>query len=236
MEESMKIKICGIRTAKEAGYINEAKADYAGCVFYEQSKRNVTFESAKEVLKALEPGIKKVAVTVSPDPELVYKIEELGFDILQVHKSLSEEVLTKTKIPIWYACNISTLTEIEKTAEYLAGFPKELTDKIEGIVADAANYGSGKTFDWKISDILGYRKSRRMLKAGAQSPPDDSVQRLLQNRLFILAGGLNPDNVTKGIELFSPDAVDVSSGVEDESGKSRDRIFEFVNEVRKADI
>ena len=58
----MKIKICGIRTAKEAGYINEAKADYSGCVFYEQSKRNVTFESAKEVLKALEPGIKKVAV------------------------------------------------------------------------------------------------------------------------------------------------------------------------------
>ncbi len=31
---------------------------------------------------------------------------------------------------------------------------------------------------------------------------------------FVLAGGLTPDNVSRGIDIFSPDIVDVSSGVE----------------------
>lgn len=232
----MKIKICGIRTVKEAEYINEAGADYAGFVFHEPSKRNITFDRVKEIFNVLDPHIKRVAVTVSPNIELVQKIKRLGFDILQVHKVLSEEVIKETEIPIWYACNISDLSEMEKTADYLDDLHEDLADKIVGIVADAPDYGSGKTFDWRVSDILGYRKSRRMLKAGAQSPPDDPVQRLLDDRLFILAGGLKPENIAEGIELFSPDVVDVSSGVEDENGKSRKRILEFVSEVRKTDI
>lgn len=36
---------------------------------------------------------------------------------------------------------------------------------------------------------------------------------------FVLAGGLTPDNVSRGIDIFSPDIVDVSSGVEKEPGQ-----------------
>ena len=42
-------------------------------------------------------------------------------------------------------------------------------------------------------------------------------------------------NVAKGIEIFEPDIVDVSSGVEKESGSGKDeeKIQQFISEVRK---
>ena len=42
----MKIKICGITSEKEADYLNDNKVDFAGFVFYEKSKRNITIEKA----------------------------------------------------------------------------------------------------------------------------------------------------------------------------------------------
>ncbi len=51
---------------------------------------------------------------------------------------------------------------------------------------------------------------------------------------FILAGGLNPDNVRKAIKTASPMGVDVSSGVEIAPGiKDRKLIEKFIKEARK---
>ena len=63
----MQIKICGLTRPKEAQYLNAAGADYAGFVFHPPSRRNVTIEEAKVIMEALNPGIKKVAVMVSPE-------------------------------------------------------------------------------------------------------------------------------------------------------------------------
>jgi len=57
----------------------------------------------------------------------------------------------------------------------------------------------------------------------------------LQEKQFILAGGLNPENVAEGIETFAPDIVDVSSGVEgDGAGKDRTLIEAFIRKVRES--
>jgi phosphoribosylanthranilate isomerase len=51
----------------------------------------------------------------------------------------------------------------------------------------------------------------------------------------ILAGGLRPTNVIKAIQLLSPDVVDVSSGVESETGVKDPKLVEqFVAAVRSA--
>lgn len=85
-------------------------------------------------------------------------------------------------------------------------------DEIAGYVFDAAGYGSGKTFDWSlVKDI----------------PRDD--------KLFLLAGGLNADNVAEAIKYVQLDGVDVSSGVENDNGKGKDgeKVDKFVQEVKR---
>ena len=53
-------------------------------------------------------------------------------------------------------------------------------------------------------------------------------------KLLLLAGGLNPDNVRMAIEAVHPDGVDVSSGVEndDGAGKNAEKIHDFVAAVK----
>ena len=80
-------------------------------------------------------------------------------------------------------------------------------ENIKGYVFDAPTYGSGETFDWSLLN---------------------NIKR--DDKLFILAGGLNGDNVRDGIKAVQPDGLDVSSGVENDNGvgKSREKIREFV--------
>ena len=45
-----KVKICGLTRIEDADFLNEAGADYAGFVFYEKSRRNVSLKKAKHLL------------------------------------------------------------------------------------------------------------------------------------------------------------------------------------------
>ena len=58
-----------------------------------------------------------------------------------------------------------------------------------------------------------------------------------KDKTFILAGGLNSDNVADAISILHPDIVDVSSGVEgshDKVGKDKILIDSFVLSVRQS--
>ncbi|MBQ9632772.1 MAG: hypothetical protein IJV04_07680, partial [Lachnospiraceae bacterium] len=160
---------------------------------------------------------------VSPSADDIRRIQEAGFaDILQIHKELRKESVKEATLPVWYALNLpaarkpsDALTQILQPIEAL---PDELHERITGLLADAPQFGSGKTFDWK--------GSAEMFKAVAESPPDGI------KRLLILAGGLNSENVPEGISTFRPDIVDVSSGVEGNFGKDRNMIAAFVKAAR----
>ena len=219
-----KIKICGITRLDEIGYLNEEHVDYAGFVIYEKSKRYITVERAAAIAESLDESIKKVAVTVSPEVELLKEIEAAGFNIIQVHKGLSNAVIDAANIPIWYAINASDTGHMTMTLEWIRQLPIRLGSKIEALVMDAPEFGSGQTFDWQ--------KSKRLLKAGTLSPPGDDR---LFTKKFVLAGGLDADNVAEGIKIFKPDIVDVSSSLEGEEGKDKDKIKAFVNAVRSVE-
>lgn len=202
-----KIKICGITEQREAEFLKEAKADYAGFVFYEKSRRNISPAKAAKIAESLLIEQKKVAVTVSPEIALVTEIEKEGFDILQVHGELSREVRERTVLPIWRAVNIADADNLERL------FQEEEKAYITGYVVDGAGYGGGKPFDWEAC-------SRK-------------IQKLTAGKQLILAGGLTSENVKIGISYFKPDIVDVSSGVEENGKKSKFKIETFIRKVRE---
>ena len=80
------IKICGFTDPKEAAFISYPDVSYMGMVlFFEKSKRNISLETAKAIMRAADPRIQKVAVVVSPTVAQAKVIEKAGFDSLQVH-------------------------------------------------------------------------------------------------------------------------------------------------------
>ncbi len=206
----MKIKICGITREDEIELLNELGVDYAGFVlFFDKSRRNVDFDRAVRLKNKLK-NTKAVAVVVEPTLEQARAIEEAGFDVLQVHGRLSEDIEEKCKITIWKALNVKDNQEEAGRAE-IEKLIKN--DRISAIVMDAANAGSGETFDWDImlNEDFGTKD-------------------------FVLAGGLNPINVGSAIQKLDPDVVDVSSGVEytDRTirGKDAEKVIKFVENTR----
>ena len=201
-----RIKICGLTDPSEAALLKEIGADYAGMVlFFEKSRRCVSLDRAGDILAALDPGILPVAVMVSPGPAQVEAACRAGFAILQVHGELTKEALEAATRPIWKAFNGADAALSPAYGEM---------DQVEAFVFDAAEPGSGKTFDWESLGEIG-------------DP----------GRPFLLAGGLGPENVQEAVRRVRPFGVDVSSGVEyrNKKGKDPELVRAFAKAVRAAD-
>ncbi len=218
-----KVKICGLTTPEDVSYVNDFGADYAGFVlFFPKSKRNLSIENARLLLKKLAPDIVPVAVTVSPTMEQVKQIEQAGFQILQVHGTLTDEIVYTCKIPIFRALNIPDSAPLPSAPEAIHYFSDtdtgtrchELPASITAVLLDGAIPGNGKGFDWQLSK--------------------DFIARLDERLMIVLAGGLDAENVEEAIETLHPDVVDVSSGVEHISGTHKDpeKIRKFINTVK----
>ena len=74
------------------------------------------------------------------------------------------------------------------------------------IILDAGT-GEGKTFDWAL--VENFKKP------------------------YFLAGGLNPGNVTDAMRKLNPYALDVSTGIETDGLKDKNKMAEFAEAVRK---
>lgn len=77
------------------------------------------------------------------------------------------------------------------------------------ILLDHAAGGTGETFDWTLTEKI--------------------------QRPFFLAGGLGPDNIAEAIRKVRPWAVDLSSKVETDGRKDREKILAAVRAVREAE-
>ena len=211
----VKIKICGLTNLEEVKYLAEYNIDYAGLViFFEKSRRNNTPETAKPILDALKELestgkiIRKVAVTVSPTLEQLKVIEELGFDIIQIHGELKDEVLLNTSIPIFRAYNLSS----ELLPESLVNEPK-----IIGILFDGKLPGDGKVFDWSLLKTFD-RKDKLLILAGGldETNVGAGIMEVMPNIV----------DVSSGVEYLE----------DGKSGKDPKRMKEFIDAIIKTKI
>lgn len=76
------------------------------------------------------------------------------------------------------------------------------------ILLDSGSGGTGTAFDWHLLRQI--------------------------NRSYFLAGGLTPHNIKNAVRTLTPYAVDVSSGIETDGYKDRDKMAAFISAVRAA--
>jgi len=135
-------------------------------------------------------------------------IEELGFDIIQIHGELNDEVLLNTPLPIFRAYNLSS----ELLMESLVNEPK-----IIGILFDGTVPGNGKVFDWSLLKTFD-RKDKLLILAGGL---DESN---------VGAGIIEvmPDvvDVSSGVEYIE----------DGKSGKDPERMKRFIEAIIKTEI
>ena len=216
-----KIKICGMTCDADIEAVNTYLPDYIGFVlFFPKSKRNISIEQAKQLLEKVDEKIETVAVVVSPTTEQVKQIEEVGFNYIQIHGTVTDEVYGQCKLPVLRAFNVSDLDRLE---EY------EAKNKIKGYVFDSKTPGSGKTFDWSLIDDI--RQKQKTVTSNNDVSNKDT------KKMIFLAGGIDEMNVKRAISEVAPDVIDLSSAVEKTSddetfhGKDSEKIRIIVTMV-----
>lgn len=204
-----KIKICGLMKDCDVDYINESYPDYVGFIFA-HTRREISAEDARRFRRKLAEGIQAVGVFVDEEPErVVWLLQEGIIDIAQLHghedAAYVEALKRKTGCLVVKALSPETGQREESYEDYVkAGADYFLFDSGNAALAG----GTGKTFDWSLI-------------------PDG-------NHPFFLAGGLHAGNIEDAIYSVKPYAVDISSGVETDGVKDRDKILEIVRRVRNA--
>lgn len=200
----MIIKICGIQTSDDARAAIQAGANWLGFVFA-NSKRQVAPHKAKQIIETVQSSCKFVGVFVNERLETINQIvQDVGLNIVQLHGDEQPNIISHIQAQTIKAFPIDQLAEIN-LAHYTSDY--FLID------SQRTTYygGTGQVFDWTL------------LKP---------YQSLLKDKL-IVAGGLNPQNVTTAIQTIHPTGVDVSSGVETNGIKDPVKIQQFIRQVQE---
>ncbi len=202
----MKVKICGITNYEDAAMAADLGADALGFNFFPKSRRYITPEEARKIIRRIPPFVVTVGlfVNAAEQSQVSAIAHAAGVQVIQLHGDETPE----------FCRGLSGWTVIKALRIGKSGiqedpeaFPVQafLLDSRD----DALFGGTGKTFDWNLAK---------------------NISRV---RPIILAGGLTPENVREAIRVVDPYAVDVCSGVESAPGKkSAQKVMEFMNEVR----
>ena len=179
------------------------QADAAGFVFA-PSKRRVTIEHAARLAKHLPVDTEKIGVFVNAElNEIEEAVEKVPLTMVQLHGDETDELVKSIGVPVIQAFSIRTKEDALKLEKSIADY----------ILVDApgADYrgGSGQVFDWSLLEGLEIDFAR-----------------------LIVAGGLNPENVSGAVKQLKPFMVDVSSGVETEGRKDVNKIQAFIKQVK----
>ena len=203
------VKICGLTRVDDALAAARLGANAVGVVLYRDSPRFVSNEQARRIVDALPPFVTTVALMVNPSAvEVQTAIEQVRPALLQFHGDESAEFCAGFSVPFIKALRVRAETDLLQYARNYASAKGLLLDTyVEG-----ARGGTGAMFDWNL------------------------IPRQLPLPV-ILAGGLNPENVSEAIRQVRPWAVDVSSGVEVEKGiKDAALMAAFIRGVKDADV
>ena len=204
---SVKIKLCGMFRDCDIDYVNEAMPDYIGfIVMFPKSHRNIDLETALRLKKRLSPSIKSVVVSVNAPVERFAEFAQSG---------AADMLQLHGNENADYIAKLRRLTDVPlikavKVTDFSDIFKAQELD-VDFLLLDSGT-GTGKAFDHSLID------KKRITKP------------------FFLAGGLTPENVRKAALCVKPYGVDMSSGIETNKLKDREKILSAVKAARDNDI
>lgn len=199
-----KIKICGLKRIEDIEYVNEIKPDFVGFVFA-GTKRKISDETAAILKEKLDKSIPSVGVFVNDSKEHIAKLANTDIiDMVQLHGDEDSEYITKLR-------GMTSKTIIKavrvKDTETIYEAMKLGADYLLLDTYVAGDYGgTGKTFDLAM------------------------IPKELDN--YFLAGGIGANNIKETLEKCHPYALDLSSSVETDGFKDKEKIREVVSIVR----
>lgn len=212
----MKIKICGLKRPEDVDYVNQAHSDWAGFVFA-GTRRKIDYETACQLKLALDPGIVSVGVFVNAESSfIIHLVEEGVLDMVQLHGDEDRGYIEtlrsalqargKAQVPIIKAVRVRSAEQVLEAQQL----------PVEYLLLDAFTTdeygGSGKVFDHELIPKL--------------------------TKPYILAGGIDSKNVNAILRFLSengkmPVCIDVSSSVETNGYKDKEKIKEMVAAIRQ---
>ena len=189
------VKICGLSTSTTLQAALEAGADFVGLMFYPKSPRNVSLEHAAVLATQAKGRAKIVAVVVDADDALLKSIMNSAKpDFIQAHGSETPqriaEIKNQTGARVIKVIKVKDAGDVALAKDYRAVADLIMFDP--KAAEDMLPGGNGVAFNW---NLLNGKDGQ-----------------------FMLAGGLNPENVAEAIRLTRAPIVDVSSGVETTPG------------------
>lgn len=203
------VKICGL--TENAGFdaCVDYGADWVGFVFFERSPRFVTPQKAQQLSARHLGGPKRVGLFVHPDDALLEQtLHTVKLDILQLYATPERAQTIKARfgLPVWLSQPVSTHSELPAQC----AVERILIEPKPPAQATRPG-GNAQKLDWEL--LQGWRPVFP----------------------WMLAGGLNPENVAQAIKQTAAPAVDVSSGVESAPGiKNPSAIAAFIENARNA--
>ena len=187
MNSLFEIKVCGINDEVSMNAALKCKVDYVGLVFYPNSSRNISINLSRELLKSRNNITKIVALTVDPNDDFLNQIKKnINPDYIQLHGNENSrrclDIKHKINIPLIKGINVRNKIDLVRKN-------KEFEDICDILLFDAPSEalpgGNGKKFDW---DILKDFKSKKK---------------------WMLAGGLNIENIENAIDITKAPAIDI---------------------------
>ncbi len=207
------VKICGITNKEDALASAQAGADLLGFVFYPPSPRSIDPARATRIIDTVTRAgypARFVGVFVNePEGHIREIAAHCHLHHVQLHGSEPPQLvshLAQDGLSVIKAVRIGGDDSLLEMMRYSPSLYL-LDSSVSGFLG-----GSGRRFDWKIA------------------------QRARDLGSFLLAGGLDPDNVAAAVRAVRPWGVDVSTGVESSPGqKDHDKIRQFIARAKEDD-
>ena len=211
---SCMVKICGINSEDALIAAMSAGADALGYVFFPPSPRHISLKGVATLTKQVPNSILKVGLFVEPsDGALTNAIEAGNLDVIQLHGKESPERVSEIKerfgLKVMKAISVSTAEDIDKAQAAYDGVADFLLFDAKPPKDSVLPGGNAVSFDWTLLTGRSFKSD------------------------WMLAGGLDPDNVAEAVEISRAPWVDVSSGVEKSKGvKDSRKIASFIHAAK----